>query len=59
MHLERAQALAREAVTKLFDNGLFRGHPASPYYEATSGVGLLLHALLELDAPGESFGAAL
>jgi hypothetical protein len=57
-HLRQATSLAREAVTKLFVNGLFRGHPAKEYYEATSGVGILLYALLELDAPDESLGGA-
>ena len=47
-----------EAVAKLFTNGIFRGHPAKPYYENTSGVGLLLFALLELDAPDEDLGGA-
>ena len=36
-------------MSKLYYNGLFRGHPAKPYYEATDGVGFLLYALLELD----------
>jgi len=51
VYLQRAQGLAKEAVDKLFDNDLFRGHPAKPYYEATDGVGLLLYALLDLDDP--------
>jgi uncharacterized protein YyaL (SSP411 family) len=49
--LQRAEELAREAVEKLFENGLFKGHPAKPYYEVVDGVGLLLYALLELDEP--------
>ncbi|MEK7685734.1 MAG: hypothetical protein AAB466_09955 [Verrucomicrobiota bacterium] len=49
-YLSLAEKVAREAVDKLYVNGLFKGHPAKPYYEATNGVGLLLHALLELDA---------
>lgn len=57
-YLERAEDLAREAVTKLFENGLFKGHPAKPYYEATNGVGILLHALLELDAPDTDLGGS-
>jgi hypothetical protein len=36
-------------VARLYHNGLFRGHPAKPYYEATDGVGQLLYALLQLD----------
>jgi len=51
--LQLAGKLAREAVQKLYENGLFKGHPAKPYYEVTDGVGLLLWALLELDAPDE------
>ena len=44
-----AEDVARQAVDKLYVCGLFKAHPAKPYYEATQGVGLLLHALLELD----------
>jgi rhamnogalacturonyl hydrolase YesR len=58
-YLSLAENLATEAVTKLFHNGLFVGHPAKPYYENTNGVGLLLVALLELDAPAENLGGAL
>ncbi|MAG57762.1 MAG: hypothetical protein CMJ83_15860 [Planctomycetes bacterium] len=57
-HLAQAESLAQEAVTKLFRNGLFCGHPAKPYYESTSGVGILLYALLELDSPAESLRGA-
>ena len=49
-YLGLAETVAREAVSKLYVNGLFKGHPAKPYYEGTNGVGILLHALLELDA---------
>ncbi len=49
-YLQTAEQVARDAVDKLYVNGLFRGHPAKPYYEATQGVGILLHALMELDA---------
>ena len=49
-YLNVAKAVAREAIDKLYANGLFKGHPAKPYYEATNGVGILLHALMELDA---------
>lgn len=47
-HRKLALELAREAVEKLFREGLPRAHPAKPYWEATQGSGLLLHALLEL-----------
>ena len=48
-YLDDARALADTAIEKLHHNGLFRGHPAKPYYEAMDGVGYLLYALLELD----------
>ena len=48
-YLELARKVAKEAVSKLYYDGLFRGHPAKPYYEATDGVGFLLYSLLELD----------
>jgi len=44
-----ARRLAEVAVTSLEANGLFRGHPAKPYYEAVDGVGFLLRALVQLD----------
>jgi len=47
-YLEFAKDMANEAIDKLYFKGLFRGHPAKPYYEATDGVGFLLYALLEL-----------
>ncbi len=50
-HREFAHEVAREAVAKLYHQGLFRGHPAKPYYESLDGVGDLLCALLELDPP--------
>jgi len=53
-----AEGLAKEAVEKLYENGLFKGHPAKPYYETNDGVGLLLYALLELDAPAEKMRGA-
>ena len=53
-YLGLAKTLATDAVRRLFHNGLFRGHAAKPYYEATNGVGLLLYALLELDAPEQA-----
>ncbi len=49
IYLEQAQQMADEAVKKLFANGIFRGHPAKPYYESMDGVGYLLNALLDLD----------
>ena len=49
-YLAQAKVFADEAVAKLRHRGLFRGHPAKPYYEAIDGVGYLLDALLELDA---------
>ena len=48
--LNLAKEVAHLAIDKLYVNGLFKGHPAKPYYEATNGVGILLHALMELDA---------
>jgi len=48
-YLRLARGTADDAIARLFHNGLFRGHPAKPYYEAVDGVGYLLYALLELD----------
>jgi len=48
-HLDSARSMADTAIEKLHHEGLFRGHPAKPYYEAMDGVGNLLYALLELD----------
>ncbi len=50
-YLEVAESLATEAVEKLYRNGIFKGHPAKPYYQSNDGVGFLLYALLELDNP--------
>ncbi len=51
--LRLAKRLAREAIEKLYANGLFKGHPAKPHYQSNDGVGFLLHALMQLDAlPG-------
>lgn len=47
-----AREVAREAVSRLWYRGLFRGHPGKPYYESADGVGYLLYALLQLDAAG-------
>jgi len=57
--LQRAETLAREAVDKLYVNGIFRGHPAKDYYQANDGVGYLLHAFMQLDALPESWRPAL
>ena len=48
-YLDEARKMADQAIEKLYHQGLFRGHPAKPYYEAVDGVGYLLYALLELD----------
>ena len=48
-YLELAQKFADEAIAKLYVNGLFKGHPAKPYYESIDGVGCLLYSLAELD----------
>jgi hypothetical protein len=48
-YLDDARKFADTAIEKLYYKGLFRGHPAKPYYEAMDGVGYLLYALLELD----------
>ncbi len=44
-----ARDFADEAIGKLYVNGLFKGHPAKPYYETVDGVGILLYALIQLD----------
>jgi hypothetical protein len=49
-YLQTAEQVAHDSIDNLYVNGLFRGHPAKPYYEATQGVGILLHASMELDA---------
>ncbi len=41
-YLFSARDLAKEAVSSLYYDGLFRGHPNKPYYEAIDGVGILL-----------------
>lgn len=48
-YLDEAQKFADAAVHKLYRNGIFKGHPAKPYYEAMDGVGYLLYALLQLN----------
>jgi len=47
--LQTARATADDAIARLNQRGLFRGHPAKPFYEAMDGVGQLLYALLQLD----------
>ena len=49
VYLDDARRLAQEAVSKLYYKGLFRGHPAKPYYGSVDGVGFLLYGLLQLD----------
>ena len=58
IYLDDARQLAREAVSKLYYKGLFRGHPAKPYYGSVDGVGFLLNGLLQLDRVLE-FGHAV
>ncbi len=48
-YLNAARSMADTAIAKLRHKGLFRGHPAKPYYEAIDGVGYFLYALLALD----------
>lgn len=47
--LQDARTFGREAVSRLYYRGLFRGHPAKPFYSSVDGVGYLLYALLQLD----------
>lgn len=54
-YLFSARDLAKDAVSSLYYEGLFRGHPNKPYYEELDGVPLLLEALLELDAHAADF----
>ena len=49
MHLDDVRRTARQAVSRLYYRGLFRGHPAKPFYCSVDGVGFLLYALLQLD----------
>jgi hypothetical protein len=48
-YLDDARSTAREAVAKLYYQGLFRGHPAKPFYSSVDGVGFLLYGLVQLD----------
>jgi hypothetical protein len=49
-YLDFARRVAQESLSKLYYEGLIRGHACKPYYEAIDGVGYLLVGLLELDA---------
>lgn len=49
--LADARALADEAVSCLWQNGMFQGRPASHVYESVAGVGFLLLALLYVEEP--------
>ena len=62
--LTNAERLAAEVMEKLYVEtevpdakgkpkrfGIFRGHPAKPYYESNAFVGLLLWSLIELSDP--------
>jgi len=48
-YLETARDVANEAISSLWYDGLFRGHPNKPYYEAVDGVGVLIESLIDLD----------
>lgn len=48
-YLDDARRTARTAVANLYYQGLFRGHPAKPFYSSVDGVGFLLYGLVELD----------
>lgn len=48
-YLKSARELADEAISKLSHKGLFKGHPAKPYYESVDGVGQFLYALVQLN----------
>ncbi|WP_425400271.1 hypothetical protein [Aeoliella sp.] len=54
-YLSSARDLAKDAVSSLYYEGLFRGHPNKPYYEELDGVPLLLEALVELDQYADQF----
>jgi len=46
--LKKARRAAEEAVASLWTDGLFRGHPNKPFYEAVDGVGILMESLVRL-----------
>ena len=52
-YLDFARQVARESLSKLYYQGLIRGHACKPYYESVDGVGYLLLALLELHAAAD------
>lgn len=54
-YLFSARDMAKEAVSKLWYEGLFRGHPNKPYYESIDGVGILMQALMDLNSHGAEF----
>lgn len=58
-YLDFARTIADEAISKLYDRGMFRGHPCKPYYEAIDGVGYLLFALIQLHEADSSDPARL
>ncbi len=49
-YLEQARSVADEAISVLFTQGMFRGHPGEDRYDAVDGVGFLMLALLELES---------
>lgn len=53
-----AREVAAEAISRLYYMGLFRGHPAKPYYEAIDDVGDLLRGLLDLHELQKTPGGA-
>jgi len=55
LYLFSARDMAKDAVSSLYFEGLFRGHPNKPYYEELDGVPLLLESLAELDQHVASF----
>jgi len=54
-YLLSARTVAQEAIAALWFEGMFRGHPNKPYFEAVDGVGVLLEALIDLDAQSANF----
>lgn len=54
-YLLAARDNAQEAISTLYYEGLFRGHPNKPYYEELDGVPLLLEALAQLDGYSSQF----
>lgn len=54
-YLMSARDLANDAISSLWYEGMLRGHPNKPYYEAVDGVGVLLEALIDLDQHAAHF----